>query len=505
MKKYVKPAIILGLCFAVMTCAKILLFDKTPFDKIKAEDVESANILSYSLFASSEIPETELTDIPALIEKLSVQKTVKKTNDPQQDKDKSSVIVTLNMKDGSQLWASISTLYIQTDDGIFICDSQLSQDFLKYAFEKLIFGDERPESTNTLRVDEIIEMAVSGNDISQIETYAKKQLKNKNFGKKDLDILAVDGYRCIDIFVKNDEYQQELLEKVSYQQYRTLAVEICEKYKNKAVTYDYRLKQAPADFKYPADIDMESLTIETTKRGDFYITIPSADKKYNMGITIDDTSATANYGTVTETNPNVEYVNFYLYSDSVIPADYPAVDVIKDGNALISADILTEKLTLCMGTSSNPENSKFSEVMFLCMLNYIENTEFCYYNIFPLLNDQSGSQFKTTNMEKVIRQILGDYNWDAKRDFFRDTNFNEETQSYEFSTDFGWGLNYHYAKNINSSFSADGKQVYSDCDIYLHDEGSDHGDDHLGRYRAVYDIVTENNERFLRFNRYQKI
>ena len=191
------------------------------------------------------------------------------------------------------------------------------------------------------------------------------------------------------------------------------------------------------------------------------------------------------------------------------PPDYPPVNVVDTDTALICADIITEKITPAVRISSTPENPQFNYQFFICQLAYIDNPQFCYYNIFPMLQDKGVSQFKTTNMNKVIHQVFGDYNWDALTDYGMPPNggYNEKTESFEFSTDFGWGLQFYWANgDINSYFSADGKQVYSEFEMLAPDSSS--GDpDHksIGNYRLIYDIVTEDGETFLRFNRYQKI
>ena len=191
------------------------------------------------------------------------------------------------------------------------------------------------------------------------------------------------------------------------------------------------------------------------------------------------------------------------------PADYPAVDVIGADNALICADIISERITRAVNTSSTPENPQFNYRFFICRMTYIDDTEFCYYNIFPLLQDKGVSQFKVTNMNKVIRHVFGDYDWDVLTDFGNPPNgeYNENTKSFEFSTDFGWGVqSYRVNGDINSYFSDDGKQIYSEFEMLAPDSSS--GDpDHksIGHYRLVYDIITEDGETFLRFNRYQKI
>ena len=263
----------------------------------------------------------------------------------------------------------------------------------------------------------------------------------------------------------------------------------------------------PEDFVFGDTPDWGNMEFQQNENGYTYVTIPSADNKYNMMILFDKAKYTYALNEVSYKPPRFRFVTYTFGSAAGVPADYTAVDVIKNGNALTSATILTEKITFSMSTSSTPENPVLDKRMFICLLNNIENKDFCYYNIFPLMPDRNTRQFKTTNMEKVICQVFGDYSWNAKKNFFKDTYFNEKSQSYEFCTDFGWGVLFYSAKNITSSFSSDGKQVYSDFDMDGPDFSIIYDPAHksYGRYRAVYDIVTESGETFLRFNRYQKI
>lgn len=189
-----------------------------------------------------------------------------------------------------------------------------------------------------------------------------------------------------------------------------------------------------------------------------------------------------------------------------IPADYPAIDVIADGNALLSANILTQIITPCVELSSTPLQPEFNYHMLLIQLSGREDENFCYYNIFPVV--EYNKQFKTTNMEKVMRQLMGDYEWRGLTDFGPPPNgsYNEATQSYEFSTDFGWGVQFYYTKGyIWSEFANNNTQVISHfelCGPVKDSPDPDH--ESYGNYRLVYDIVTEDGETFLRFNRYEK-
>ncbi len=191
---------------------------------------------------------------------------------------------------------------------------------------------------------------------------------------------------------------------------------------------------------------------------------------------------------------------------AVIPADYPAVDVIADGNALLSANILTQRITPCVKITSTPENPEFIYRMLMTQLSGQEDENFCYYNIFPMI--ENGSQFKATNMEKVMRQLMGNYEWDGETDFGIPPNgdWNKATQSYEFSTDFGWGVQFYYTGDyVYSEFANSNTQVISHFELFGPVKDSPDPDhESYGNYRLIYDIVSEDGETFLRFNRYEK-
>ncbi len=202
--------------------------------------------------------------------------------------------------------------------------------------------------------------------------------------------------------------------------------------------------------------------------------------------------------------------NIQVTPDTVytMPDDYPPVNVMAEGNIIKSADILTDRLLCSIILSAEPEQPVFNYEMLLCLISGVQDEEFCYYGIFPHIG--YNTQFKTTNAEKIVYQLLNDGNWDARKDFGTPPNggFNEATSSYEFSTDFGWGMQFYHAKDniVTSRINDDSTQVVSTFELLVPDSSS--GDpDHksVGQYCCIYDIITENGETFLRFNRFEKI
>lgn len=199
-----------------------------------------------------------------------------------------------------------------------------------------------------------------------------------------------------------------------------------------------------------------------------------------------------------EENPDTPVVS--------VPADYPAIDIITDENALLSANILTEIITPCVMTYSTPLQPEFNYMRLMTGLSFREDENFCYYNIFPIVGYDT--QFKISNMEKVMRQLMGDYDWNGLTDFGQPPNggYNEATMCYEFSTDFGWGMQSYYTGDfIYSEFASGNTQVISHFELFGPVKDSPDPDHQsYGNYRLVYDIVSEGGETFLRFSRYEK-
>lgn len=497
MKKYIKFIVAAAVTVSIFLLYTFVLFDHEPFDDLKAGEIASARFI----LDDGHMSISNLGELPDALDDIELERRVYSTK---VDIQKGRATVELTFYGGNTSIFTVNNRYVSTEKGIFTADKEENAIFLKWAFSQIFFDTETIDKSNPRKIDEILHMAIDGKSWEEIRDWAKAALIAGGMSDDMIKSFANQGYSPIYIYVLSDKNLNQLINQTMELKCDTqnmlLVEKIWSQYKNS--TSGYPDKLPPDDFIYGDAPDWGS--IELGHNGYYtYATIPSADNKYNMLIYFDAAEFTLALNEVDYKRPNFRFVSFEYGSGAGIPADYPAVNVIKSGNALATADILTEKLTVCL--NSSPETPSFSKVMFICMLNHIENKNFCYYNIFPLMPDRNNYQFKTTNMEKVIRQVLGDYSWDAKRDFFKDADFNEKSQSYEFSTDFGWGLNYSYAKNITSSFSPDGKQVYSQCEIKYHDEGSDYGDEQLGKYRAVYDIVTEDGEIFLRFNRYQKI
>ena len=500
MKKHAKYIIAVLLVVSAYLLYTYALFDDEPFDNLTAGEISSARFI----LDGGHISITNLGELPDILDDIELERRAYRINP---DLQKGQVTLELAFNDGNTTIFTVDNKYITTEKGTFSADTEENAKFLKWAFKQILFDAETIEKGNQYKIDEMVDMAIDGKNWQEIRDWSKTELFKAGFSDDMLKSFANQGYSPIYIYALSDLNRNQLitqtLEFRCNTQNKLLVDNIWQDYKNG----NYSDTLPPEDFVFGDTPDWDNMEFQQNENGYTYVSIPSADNKYNMLILFYKAKYTYALNEVSYTAPRFRSVTYTFGSAAGIPADYPAADVIKSGNALTTATILTEKITFSMSTSSTPENPAFGKGMFICLLNNIDNKDFCYYNIFPLMPDRNARQFKTTNMEKVMRQVFGDYEWDAKKNFFKDTYFNEKSQSYEFCTDFGWGVLFYSAKNITSSFSADGKQVYSDFDM----DGPDFSiiDDpaykSYGKYRAVYDIVTESGETFLRFNRYQKI
>ncbi len=186
------------------------------------------------------------------------------------------------------------------------------------------------------------------------------------------------------------------------------------------------------------------------------------------------------------------------------PAQTPA----RDEKLLNAANFLTPVLVLSMDTLSAPANPDFVETAILFSIASKDSPEYYYKNIFPLVNDFN-HQFKISDANKVIYQLLGDSRFDAMSyaDHLPNGGYNSETDALELSLDFGWVSlpPYHTGDFLYSEFSADSSQIISHFELFIPDETADDPSTISdGNYRLIYDIVTENGETFLRFNRFEK-
>ncbi|MBQ7816759.1 MAG: hypothetical protein IJ339_05345, partial [Oscillospiraceae bacterium] len=171
-----------------------------------------------------------------------------------------------------------------------------------------------------------------------------------------------------------------------------------------------------------------------------------------------------------------------------------------------SAKVIAERVVNSMSTDSVPESPEFHKMFFLFTMAYSEyqNENFIYNNAFPYTETGLATVFDFDTCDKVIYQVYGDSNWQAKDKF---PEYSIQGDKAVQSTEIGWGVLFYGLKGE--------KEVYFSNDntqITVRAEMVGPGDTTLdpeiiswGIYDVVLDIVKENGEQFLRFNRFAAV
>lgn len=185
-------------------------------------------------------------------------------------------------------------------------------------------------------------------------------------------------------------------------------------------------------------------------------------------------------------------------------------DIIADESLLSDANVLSKYLPLCLNTETTPETPEFNYAQFLRHCAVDNQKDFCYYSLFSRVNEKSGDYLiNYGTAQKLIDQVFNDGEW--VDNWFKEAensgeSYSKEDNSIIMPTEVG-GVWFYYARDpVYSEFSDDGRQVISHFELFAPDASSgDPGHKSLGDYSIVYDIIVENEDTFLRFNRFEKI
>ncbi len=186
-------------------------------------------------------------------------------------------------------------------------------------------------------------------------------------------------------------------------------------------------------------------------------------------------------------------------------ADTPQQPVKPDESMLLDSNVITNYLCRSLGNKSQPETPEFNYLPFVfnCFY-YKDQPDFCYYDETPVNPQTAMLTIDIAGSDRIIHQVFDD-SWDITQN--TDSFFVEVTDtSVLFPTEVGWGLMGYYAGDyIYSEFSDDNTQVVSHFELFGSDwDASDIAHKFYGNYKIIFDITTENEETFLRFNRFEK-
>lgn len=185
-------------------------------------------------------------------------------------------------------------------------------------------------------------------------------------------------------------------------------------------------------------------------------------------------------------------------------------NITRDESLLLDANVLSGYLSLCLNHKSTPDAPEFNFLNFLFRCAIESQTDFCYYQLFPRVSEADDRNcFEYDKVKKVLWQVFGDASWADSIFYDEDSlggwNHITDGDKIYMYTETSWLLSYHAGEYIYSEFSADGKQVISHIELFAPDTSSgDPGSKSIGNYNVVFDVVAENDETFLRFNRFEK-
>ena len=182
-----------------------------------------------------------------------------------------------------------------------------------------------------------------------------------------------------------------------------------------------------------------------------------------------------------------------------------ATDIQVDESLLLDSNVLTDYLCRSLNNKSQPEDGQFNYLPFVfsCYF-YKDQPEFCYYDETPVDPYTEQLTIDIAGCDKIIHQVFDD-SWDITQNLAGYAADVTDT-AVLFPTALDWGLMGYYAGDyIYSEFNDDKTRVVSHFELFGPDwDGDDIAHKSYGDYQIIFDIVTENNETFLRFNRFEK-
>lgn len=174
-----------------------------------------------------------------------------------------------------------------------------------------------------------------------------------------------------------------------------------------------------------------------------------------------------------------------------------------DESLLLDANVLTDYLCRSLNGRKTPEEADFNYLQFVfSCFYYKDQPDFCYYDDTPLTEDES-LVINLDDSRKIMHQVF-DLEWDITENV---TGFSTRVSGNNllFTTGLDWGLmGYSAGDYIYSEFSGNG-HVSSHFELTGPDwDDGDIATKPYGRYTIIYDIINEDGNEFLRFNRFEK-
>lgn len=182
----------------------------------------------------------------------------------------------------------------------------------------------------------------------------------------------------------------------------------------------------------------------------------------------------------------------------------PQSSALPDESLLLDANVLTDYLCHSLNNKKQPEDGEFYYLQFVfSCFYYKDQPDFCYYDSTPVSSEEE-LVINLDTSRKIMHQVFN-LDWDITENV---NGFSTRVKDNDllFTLGFGWGLmGYYPGEYIYSEFSDDNTQVVSHFELFGPDwDGDDIAHKSCGNYKIIFDIVTEDTETFLRFDRFEK-
>lgn len=235
----------------------------------------------------------------------------------------------------------------------------------------------------------------------------------------------------------------------------------------------------------------------------------SADKngKYKIYYDLVNPEATVEYSKILtvalKDNRYLQYISNRELSAVMTEFD-------KEEKLLLNANIMSKYLAYCYNPNHQDKEPQFSYLQFLILCATAKEENFSYYNFFPYVYENRGDvYFKYDLVKKLMYQTFDDETWvdnEFKEMDFTGISHTKTDEGIIHATEFGWLSACFAGDFIYSEYSADNTQIVSHFEFFVPDTSSGDPDSKSdGNYIIVYDVMEENGETFLRFNRFEKV
>ena len=178
----------------------------------------------------------------------------------------------------------------------------------------------------------------------------------------------------------------------------------------------------------------------------------------------------------------------------------PAVDE----SLLLDANVMTQYIPRAVLLESSLEEPEFWYLYFVFMCNFDKDQpDFCYYSPTPV-DENEYLHMDIETSKKIVWQVFGN-EWDILENKQSHIKYDETTVYHP--TAVGWGVwGYSVADGyIWSEFNSDKTQVYTHFELWGPDyDADDIATKSYGNYKLVYNILNEDDQTFLRFDRFEK-